>query len=168
MTQQTSFQFLLAQTDKHKADRLAVGGGDDTAFLGVGLRGKTYHIPVGQIREIVPNPKITAIGHAKSWLTGLLKVQGEIYSVIDVAQLLGLPEEESKLKLAIALSVSGGNYAIVISSVLGIVRVNHLHEVDSDEYTVSYQVADDTDNVMITLCVPSIIRSSELTNMSIF
>ncbi len=166
MTQQASFKFLQAQTSKHKVERQVVESSGDTAFLGVGLQGEKYHIPVGHIREIVPNPKITAIGHAKSWLTGLLKVQGEIYSVIDVAQLLGLPEKESKFKLAIALSTSEGNYAILVSSILGIMKENHLHEVGSDAYTVSYQVADDS--VMMVLSVPSIVKSPELANMSIF
>lgn len=161
-----SFRFLKAQKERTKATRIGLDETGGAAFLGVLVQKKKYHIPLGQIREIIPAPKITAIGHTKPWLSGLLKVQGEIYSVIDVAPFVNLPIVEQKKPVVIALTIQEGNYAILVSSVLGITKINQLNQVNTDEFIVTYQSPDKGE--IPALSVQSIIKSTELTNMSIF
>lgn len=164
--QKDSFRFLKAQTKRTKAVRLGLDEAGGAVFLGVVVQTKKYHLPLGQIREIIPAPKITPIGHTKPWLTGLVKVQGEIYSVIDVAPFIKLPIVEQKNPVVIALTAQEGNYAILVSSVLGITKMNHLNQVSTDEYTVTYQSPEKEE--IPALSVLSIVKSSELANMSIF
>ncbi|PID58756.1 MAG: hypothetical protein CR957_00105 [Gammaproteobacteria bacterium] len=168
MSEQNSFQFLQSQAAKEKAGRVTEGMDEGAAFLAVSVHNNAYHIPVSQIREIIPSPKVTAIGHTKPWLSGLLKVQGEIYSVIDTAVLLGLSDSNSphKQPLAIAVSMPDGNYALTVSAVKGIIKVTQLQQLENDNYTITYQTADD--DVITALSVPSIVESPEFANMSIF
>ncbi len=166
MEKKDSFQFLKALANKHRVGQSKERADEGVAFLGVVLDQRDYYIPVAQIRELIPDPNITPVGHTKPWLKGLLKVQGEIYSVIDMALLLGLSETQNKHALAIALSAPEGNYAILVSSVLGLRKALNLQPMNADDYTVTFQTADKEE--ILALSVPSIIESKELVNMSIF
>lgn len=162
-----SFQLLQNLAKRDKVKRISTDKSKGAAFLGVLVKDKKYHIPIAQVREIIPKPQIVAIGHAKPWLDGLLKVQGEIYSVIDVAAFLGKGHVKAdKNRVVVALSMIEGNYALVVSSVLGITKLGDLQLVDNDEYTVTYQTPEK--NAVPALSIPSIIESSELANMSVF
>ncbi len=166
MEKKDSFQFLKALASKHRAGQTKEQVEEGVAFLGVVLDQQDYYIPVGQIKELVPDPKIIPVGHTKSWVKGLLKVQGEIYSVIDVALLLGLSETQNKNALAIALSAPEGNYAILVSSVLGLRKTLNLQPMNAGDYTVTFQTPDKEE--ISALSIPSIIESKELVNMSVF
>lgn len=162
-----SFQFLSDLSQKSKATKTDAGKAHVVSFLGVMIQQKTYYIPVEEVREIIPAPQIVAVGHAKPWVSGLLKVQGEIYSVIDAAPFVGLTLVSEKKPVAIALSVSEGNYSLMVSSVLGITRIANLQQVsNNDEFTITYQ--DEESTIISVLSVPSIISSSQFANISIF
>ncbi|PIE46252.1 MAG: hypothetical protein CSA45_00225 [Gammaproteobacteria bacterium] len=162
-----SFQFLktLAQQPKAvetKGEKIA-----EAAFLGVMIQQTKYHIPISRIREILPNPQVTPIGHTQDWLLGLVKVQGEIYTVVDITPLLEMPLLSGRGKFAIALSMPEGNYAILVSAVLGITKLSDLKQTATDDdYTITYQTP--SEDKMTALSVQSIVEAPALANMSIF
>lgn len=168
MTQQKdSFKFLKALAKQQsKAEKKVGEKVAEAAFLGVKVQNGVYHIPVSRIREIMPNPQITPIGHTQDWLLGLVKVHGEIYSVVDISPLLGMSVAAKRDRLVVALSMPEGNYAIVVSSVLGITKMSDLKQVDADDYTITYQTSGK--EKMAALSVQSIVASPALASMSIF
>lgn len=166
MQQKDSFQFLKMLAQQPKAQEESTEKVSQAGFLGVKVHQETYHIPVSRIREIIPNPSITPIGHTQDWLLGLVKVQGEIYSVVDISPLLEMPVLTGRDKFVVALSMPEGNYALLVSSVLGITKLSDLKQVATDDYTITYQLSNK--EKMSALSVQSIVESPALANMSIF
>lgn len=166
MQKKGSFEFLQSLAQRPQATLEVAEKASQAAFLGVKIQQNTYHIPVSRIREILPNPQITPIGHTQDWLWGLVKVQGEIYSVVDVASLLGMESLSNRDKFVVALSFPEGNYALLVSNVLGITKLSDLKQIDTDDYTITYQMSNK--EKMAALSVQSIVESSALANMSIF
>lgn len=167
MTQkQGGFDFLKALAQQPKATQVVAEKMSQAAFLGVRLQQNTYHIPVSRIREIIPNPSITPVGHTQDWLWGLVKVQGEVYSVVDISPLLDMPALSAREHFVVALSLPEGNYALLVSGVLGITKLSDLKQIDADDYTIVYQMSNK--EKLSALSVQSIFESSALANMSIF
>ncbi len=161
-----SFEFLKNQSQRRKVVKVASDAVNEAAFLGVVVNEETLYIPIEQIHEIVTNPSIVPVGHAKHWMRGLLKSQGDVYSVIDIATFLHADQETDKARILVALSSEQGHYAILVSAILGITKVRQLEKVGSNSYSITYKTADEkTINVF---SMQLIEHSAEMRNMSVF
>lgn len=161
-----SFDFLQTQAQQGKAARNVAEFTKGRAFLRALIDQKSFYIPVEQIREIVLQPRITPVGHVKPWLTGIIKIQGDIYSVIDLSYTLSLQPSSTKSGAVVALSIGEGNYALLVSSVLGIVRAYELRQTDENEFSVTYQ-SDEHDEIVV-LSVDKLVNLPDFSNVSIF
>jgi purine-binding chemotaxis protein CheW len=50
-----------------------------------------YGIELTDVREVVPEPRLTPVPGAPRTVLGVLNLRGEVVPVLDTAQLLGLP-----------------------------------------------------------------------------
>jgi purine-binding chemotaxis protein CheW len=56
------------------------------------LGDEVYALPLGSVREVVPEPRVTRLPSAPAGLVGLVNVRGEIVPLFDAAALVGAPE----------------------------------------------------------------------------
>lgn len=165
MENKQAFQYLQHLASE-KRDVSQSGDADkEPAFIGIRIQGDTCYLDVDSIREIIPNPTIAPVGHAQSWLQGLIKVQGEIYSVVDLAGFLGKKPVADKNSFVIALAQEGGNYALLVSRVLGMTKLAQAKKTEEETYFDKYQ--SDIREISV-LSVQRMLESSDFANVSIF
>ncbi len=165
MEHKQAFQYLQHLSKKKKVERDTDSITDNLAFLGIRLQNETYYLVIDQVKEIIPNPVISPVGHSRSWLEGLIKVQGEIYSVVDLAEFLGYPPIVDKHRFVIALSQEVGNYALQVSQVLGITNFMQPEKTGEDDYLDNYR--SDTKSIKV-LSVERMLGSADFANISVF
>lgn len=168
MDTHNTFRYLEKLTDNGKAEKNTQDKTAEQSFLCVLVQKERLYIPLTHVKEIIPSPQITAVGHTKPWLEGILKAHGEIYSVVNLARFLDnqAVAERSMFAIALAQEESEGNYAIIVNNVLGIVKFTAPKQVSSEAYKTIYQGEDEMRfNV---LAIPDLIESSEFTNVSVF
>ena len=90
------FELLLQIEGKLRAARLDIAAGQAQAWVGLGFRvGDDWlAAPKDDIREVITPPKLTRVPNARSWLHGVANVRGELLTIIDLRQFLGLPAAE--------------------------------------------------------------------------
>jgi purine-binding chemotaxis protein CheW len=54
-----------------------------------------YAVPLENVLELQRLPRITPLPHVPEWLSGVTNLRGEVLSVVDLRELLGLPAAES-------------------------------------------------------------------------
>jgi twitching motility protein PilI len=90
---------LLVQLDARlRAARLDVVAGQAESWVGLGFRVDDTWLtaPKADVREVINPPKITRVPNAKPWLVGVANVRGELLTIIDLRQFLGLPAASEK------------------------------------------------------------------------
>jgi purine-binding chemotaxis protein CheW len=69
---------------------LARGGGAVSEYLAFRLRGETFALPLGDVREILVPPPITLVPRAARDVLGIVSVRGRLVTVIELATRMGL------------------------------------------------------------------------------
>ena len=86
------FALLLALEQRLRSVRL------DAAVAGVTevWQGLAYRIgdrwlvsPKGDVREVIPPPRVTRVPNARPWLSGVANARGSLLTVVDLKQLTG-------------------------------------------------------------------------------
>lgn len=165
MSTKNAFQYLQLLASTQKAEKIRGSNEGESTFLCVNIQNGKYYIDVGRIGEIIPKTNISPVGHTEDWFEGIIKVQGEIYSVIDIAHFLEQPIVTGKGKFAIALAEGNNNYAILVNKVLGIHKVKTTKDHTEQKYIDSYHLSNESLNV---LSIERLLASSEFANVSIF
>lgn len=66
-------------------------------YLGFVVRGHTYGVPLGEVREILKLPPLTEVPRAPAWVMGVVSVRGQLVTVIDLRiRLRGGNEDRSR------------------------------------------------------------------------
>jgi len=79
-------------------------------------------IPAALLREIVPTPPVAQLPKLPAWLPGIVQLRGELLTVLDLRQWLGIRSTEPTPFLAIVQG-SQGSIAIAVEEVLGFTEV---------------------------------------------
>ncbi|MFA7197669.1 MAG: chemotaxis protein CheW [Methanoculleus sp.] len=91
------------------------------------LGGEHYALDIQIAREIVEMMPITPLPRAPEYLAGIINLRGEITNIIDLRDLLGLPEsEEAENRKIVVLmpDVAGGsNVGIIVDDVHSVVSI---------------------------------------------
>ena len=69
----------------------AAAGTRVPAKLGLRIGGEAWLVDLKEAGEVLPVPPITPVPLARAWFRGVANVRGNLYSVSDLAALLGLP-----------------------------------------------------------------------------
>ncbi len=90
---QDPFGLLLMLEDRLRAARLDVTVGQAQAWTGLGFRiaDRWLAAPREDIREVITIPRTTRVPNARSWMTGVANVRGELLTLLDLTAFLGLP-----------------------------------------------------------------------------
>ncbi|KLK87864.1 chemotaxis protein CheW [Methanoculleus sediminis] len=88
-----------------------------------------YALDIQIAREIVEMMPITPLPRAPEYLTGIINLRGEITNIIDLRNLLGLPEsdeaENRKIVVLMPDVTNGSNVGIIVDDVHSVVSVRN-------------------------------------------
>lgn len=88
---------LLLLEEQLRAARLDIAAGQAQTWTGIAFRmGHDWLVaPKDDVREVIPPPRITRVPNARPWLEGLANVRGELLTIVDLRQFLGLEASDS-------------------------------------------------------------------------
>lgn len=88
-----------------------------------------YALDIQIAREIVEMMPITPLPRAPRYLAGIINLRGEITNIIDLRNLLGLPESEvmesQKIVVLMPDVASGSNIGIIVDDVHSVIQVRN-------------------------------------------
>ena len=112
--------------------------GNDTAttagsrqYLIFSLCGLSYALDLKQVAEVCDPPQLSPVPLVPGYCEGVLNIHGEIFAVINLAQLLGLSESSRTGKLLV-LNSEGVALALAVDSVVRILPEADITRHDSD------------------------------------
>ncbi|WP_297324697.1 chemotaxis protein CheW [Nitrosomonas sp.] len=93
-----------------------------SAVLGVAAGEDRYLIPMAEVNEVIPIPKLAHVPLTQSWFLGLANVRGNLYGITDLGVYLGGYPMPFNLKSRILLASSGNKVCggFIVNSMLGI------------------------------------------------
>lgn len=138
---------------------------EEFAFLSIKVAGEPMCLPADMVREIIPKPMVAAMGHAKPWYKGLMKVQGDIFSAVDIGLFLGKKSRGTRLAYAVALKSNSGQHAFLVEEVNGLVKEKVVKK-QKDDFVNLLFTASGTE--LKTIIVDEIVDSPEFNNVSVF
>lgn len=82
-----------------------------------------YGVPIEMVREIIPYSEITPVPGTPSFFEGFMNVRGELVSVTNLRQFIGMetPDDQSRFKILILTSMEGSSRGIMADDVTAIV-----------------------------------------------
>ena len=106
----------------------AAAGTRVPAKLGLRIGGEAWLVDLKEAGEVLPVPPITPVPLARAWFRGVANVRGNLYSVSDLAALLGLPavalSDQARLLLVAERFRAGA--ALLIDGSLGLRNADEL------------------------------------------
>jgi purine-binding chemotaxis protein CheW len=117
------------RTLRERAQKLAAVLPEPSAeeFLSVlrfSLGEETYGIEYAHIREVLPLPPVTPVPCVPSFVRGIINVHGRIVSLLDMREILGLPDSgATSHSCAIILQSATIEFALVADEILGLTNV---------------------------------------------
>ena len=101
------------------------GADDDTAssaVLGVAVGEDRYLIPMAEVSEVIPIPKLAHVPLTQPWFMGLANVRGNLYGITDLGVYLGGEPVPFNLKSRILLVMAENKLygGFIVNSMLGI------------------------------------------------
>ncbi len=99
---------------RSRAARLAAGkmGGADARQIAlevalVAVGAERFGLPVAGLREILPLPKVARLPGMPPWMLGIAQVRGELVSVVDLGEWLGIEAGGKPTHLVLAEGEAG-------------------------------------------------------------
>ena len=93
-----------------------------SAVLGVAIGEGRYLIPMTEVSEVIPIPKLAHVPLTQPWFLGLANVRGHLYGITDLGVYLGSNPMPFNLKSRILLVMPGNKLygGFIVNSMLGI------------------------------------------------
>lgn len=96
--------------------------GASSAVLGVAAGEERYLIPMAEVNEVIPIPKLAHVPLTQPWFLGLANVRGNLYGITDLGVYLGGNPVAFNQKSRILLVITGNKLygGFIVNSMLGI------------------------------------------------
>lgn len=98
----------LALTSRRVMARTSSERGPVREFLAISLASQLYGVELTQIREILSPPPLTVVPRAARYVLGVCSVRGQLVTVIELRQVMSLPEGGVTRRARILLSDCAG------------------------------------------------------------
>lgn len=109
MDDKSKHERLLAEAKTRREEARVVEVEEERIKLVIfSLAGESYAFPGTEIREILRFEKITFVPGSPQIILGIINIRGDIESVLNIHQLLGLPDSEPTANSRIAIATSAG------------------------------------------------------------
>jgi twitching motility protein PilI len=95
---------------------------NSAAVLGVAVGDERYLIPMTEVSEVIPIPKLARVPLTQSWFIGLANVRGNLYGITDLGAYLNDYSAPFNMKSRILLVSPGNRFygGFIVNSMLGI------------------------------------------------
>ncbi|MBS9777593.1 MAG: chemotaxis protein CheW [Gammaproteobacteria bacterium] len=160
-----SFDYLAGLSQVKKANRSKNLFEEIESFLCVKIQKQLIYISTAKIKEVLPFSNVVCVGHTSPWFEGLLKIQGEIYGVLDISLLLGQQQAMHKKEFIIALTEMNENISIIAEETLGLQSFKKNQKITEKGLIDIYHTPEKDINV---LSIERLLASNDFTNISIF
>lgn len=159
--------FAYLQTLAQKKVATVAATRSDSAFLGVMIGQKKMYLPLPFVHKIISQATITPVSHTQLWFQGLTRVEGKIYSVLNLGRWLDATQDNTALghQTIVAFYHMNGNYAVLAEEILGITHFVPDNPVAETALTNDYQTADGT--IFSVLSVDKLVNSPEFSDFSL-
>lgn len=124
MVEQSPFQLLLMLDQAFRASAESLPAQQEAAELwsGIGFRmgGHQYVAPMGEVVEVLPEPRFTQLPGVRSWVRGVANVRGRLLPVMDLCAFFGMTLSGARKERRV-LVVEHGNLfvGLTVDAVLG-------------------------------------------------
>lgn len=117
-------QAILEKRARALAKVTEVETGDSMQLVVFSLASETYGIPIGYVREVQPLRHVSPVPCTPGFVVGVINIRGSIYSVIDIRDFFGVPDQEitdlTKVILVNAAELEVGILADDVSGAMNI------------------------------------------------
>ncbi|NTW60546.1 MAG: hypothetical protein HGA43_15445 [Nitrospirae bacterium] len=114
-------------------------------FIGFQLHGGEYAIPIMKVREIITLPEITELPDSPGYLRGITNLRDNVIPVVNIKQLMNIPENGAKPQKVIVISCGRMTFGILVDSITGVVSIDDA-SIESPE-TMPHGRADQVEGV---------------------
>jgi chemotaxis signal transduction protein/chemotaxis regulatin CheY-phosphate phosphatase CheZ len=92
-------------------------------YIGFHLHDGDYAIPITVVREIINLPGITKIPQSPPYLRGITNLRGTVIPVVNLKQLINLPEGREEEKKVIVIASGSITFGILVDGITGVVSI---------------------------------------------
>jgi len=114
-------------------------------FIGFQLHTGEYAIPIIKVREIITMPEITHLPDSPSYFEGITNLRGNVIPVVNIKQLMSIPENGAIPQKVIVISCGRMTFGILVDGITGVVSIDEA-SVESPE-TMPHGRADQIEGV---------------------
>lgn len=88
------------------------------------LADQLYALPIGSVKEVIKSPEITIMPQLPQHLKGLVNVRGNVFAVLDLAQVFGYTSSLQEYTYLIILDLDNYAVALGVTAVPNTIHVN--------------------------------------------
>jgi len=113
------FQEAILSKLKDAANQV---GGESSSRLGVTVGDKRFLINLQDVKEVLPVPPMQLVPFTKPWFLGVANVRGNLYSISDLAQFMGMPatSKSTNNRILLLSTESTAQVALLVDSLIGL------------------------------------------------
>ncbi len=94
-------------------------------YIGFKLHTGEYAIPITVVREIINMPDITKIPQSPPYLKGITNLRGSVIPVVNLKQLINLPDTSEEEKKVIVIASGRITFGILVDGITGVVSIEN-------------------------------------------
>ncbi len=97
-------------------------GGESSSRLGVTVGDKRFLINLQDVKEVLPVPPMQLVPFTQPWFLGVANVRGNLYSISDLAQFIGMPPtpKSANNRILLLSTESTAQVALLVDSLIGL------------------------------------------------
>ncbi|MDO9150240.1 MAG: chemotaxis protein CheW [Methylotenera sp.] len=117
-------------------------GGESSSRLGVTVGNKRFLINLQDVKEVLPVPPLQSVPFTKVWFLGVANVRGNLYSISDLAQFMGMPATSKSVNNRILLlsTESTEQVALLVDSLIGLRSIQTMQAQTIEDASSLYSV----------------------------
>lgn len=139
-------------------------GGESLSRLGVTVGDKRFLINLQDVKEVLAVPPLQLVPFTKPWFLGVANVRGNLYSISDLAQFMGMPATPKSMNNRILLlsTDTTAQVALLVDNLIGLrsIQTMQVKPAEDDVGLFSMNVYIDTEgNDWLELDVEALVQN---------
>lgn len=148
-------------------DAAQSGSAESSSRLGVMAGSRRFLVNLSEVKEVLPVPPYLQVPLTKPWFLGVANVRGNLYSITDMAQFMGMPATHRSLNNRIMLlsTETTAQVALLIDSLIGLRSIDAMtvksHAGDVEAFYSSKVYSDSDNNEWFELDIEALVEDKD-------